>query len=291
MKKKTSIDVLSDIEKNIKDIENRLQEERKEIDSKISLLTIDKEELHLRNKELSKDLNSAKAKVEGLEAQLEIRNKRVERYQEIFKKLPGTPENKVELLEYFTNEIIPSISKKIESKHTNKIKEYLDKEILNREEEVGEELYNLVLGTHLEFLFPYLIAGYIEIDYRALKSYIKNPSTLAYKNWKKKIFDIKEISRGHLSCPIYTDVDFGVHNPISFSDKCVIELSAYFINGGNMEYIESLRGCLLKILNSNSLKIKYGLPVKTDVMVYEECENYPDMIRMFLWEYIKNKGN
>ena len=81
------------------------------------------------------------------------------------------------------------------------------------------------MNTSLEFLYPYLRSGYItDIDYKTLKSYIKNPSTLAYKNWKEKIFDIVKTSRGHLSCPIYTDPDYGVHNPISFSDECVLEL-------------------------------------------------------------------
>jgi len=291
MKKKTSIDVLSDIGRNIKDMENRLLEERNEIDEKISLLVLDKEAIHLRNKELSKDLTGAKAKIEGLEAQLDIRNKRVERYQEIFKKFPGTNENKVELLEYFTNIIIPHISNKIESKHTNKIKEYLDKELLNKEKEEGEELYNLVVGTHLEFLFPYLYSGWLKIDCRALKSYIKNPSTLAYSNWKNKIFDIVKKSRENRSCPIYKDKDFGLHNPISFSDECVMDLSQYFLDCGYKKYVECIQDSLLEILESNKLKIKYGLHVNTVELNLKSYHGNPSIVRDTLWKYISNKEN
>lgn len=91
----------------------------------------------------------------GIEKKLEASNKRIIRYEKILKLTPGTPENKVELLEYFTNEVIPHISEKIGSKYTEKIIEYLDKEVLKKEEkEKRNELHDLALGTRLEFLCP-----------------------------------------------------------------------------------------------------------------------------------------
>jgi hypothetical protein len=227
----------------------------------------------------------------GIEKKLEVSNKRNIRYENILNITPGANENKVELLEYFTNNIIPHISNKIESKYTSKIKEYLDKEILNKEKEEGEELYNLVVGTHLEFLFPYLYSGWLKIDCRALKSYIKNPSTLAYSNWKNKIFDIVKKSRENRSCPIYKDKDFGLHNPISFSDECVMDLSQYFLDCGYKKYVECIQDSLLEILESNKLKIKYGLHVNTVELNLKSYHGNPSIVRDTLWKYISNKEN
>ena len=246
------------------------------------------EKLAQKDSEIS-ELKSKNRDLSYAKTELKTKEKQLEKYKNILNLTPGTDITKVKLLEYFTNEVIPHISEKIGSKYTEKIIEYLDKEIVNKsKEEEEEKLYTLVLGTSLEFLYPYLRCGYItDIDYKTLKSYIKNPSSLAFYNWKKdNLPSVMELC-GNLSCPIYSNREIGIHNSKAFNESCLNDLLNYILCKYRQDFMEHVTDHFKEILGSAELRRKYGLSVKAETLDINENERVK---RDTVIRFLKKKG-
>jgi hypothetical protein len=290
MKKLSPKDLLSDLVKEISTISERMSEQENSYKDRIAKLESENIEYHTRNRELSKDLSESRIKSSSTLECLKTKEKQLERYKSILNLTPGTDITKVKLLEYFTNEVIPHISNKIGSKYTEKIIEYLDKEILNKEESTDEErreLHDLALGTDLEFLCPYFISGYIKIDSKTLKSHIKNPTSLAYYNWKKSKLPSVLTRWGNMSCPIYSNVDIGIHNIVAFNESCLDDIFRYILDKYNHDFVTHAREHLTEILDSTKLRKEYGLSLKEDTL---DIEQNIKAKRDIVIKYLSKKG-
>jgi hypothetical protein len=268
--------------------------EKKLMASKLAEIVLEVESeaksLNLKNKELIKENNSLKDDNFKLSDRLKTKEKQLGRYKSILNLTPGTDISKLKLLEYFTNDIIPHISEKIGSKYTEKIIEYLDKEILNKEESTDEErreLHDLALGTDLEFLCPYFISGYIKIDSKTLKSHIKNPTSLAYYNWKKSKLPSVLTRWGNMSCPIYSNVDIGIHNIVAFNEYCLDDIFRYILDKYNQDFVTHAREHLTEILDSTKLRKEYGLSLKEDTL---DINQNAKAKRDIIIKYLSKKG-
>lgn len=262
MKKASILKILENVAIEINNLENQISE--------------------LKNKEIQ-----YKNEIKRIKPILTTAQKKIKKYEEILHLTPGTNENKLELLEFFTKELVPIIQEKIESKYTSKIKEFLIK-IINPENEEGKEkeISTLVLGTDLEFLYPYLKEKLVKINIKALKAFINNYNTLAFKNWYDSVNSV--ITRtSHLSCPMYTDICCGIHNKKTFDINCLNDLINYYLKKDGNKFFNFINDNLIEILDSTSLKKKLCIPQN---IIHINWDEYDEVKRYILIKYLQEIG-
>lgn len=253
----------------------------------VSLVESEAESLNLKNKELIKENKGLKDCNFKLSDRLETKQKQLEKYKNLLNITPGTNDSKLELLELFTETVIPFISEKIESNHTSKIIDYINTEILNKnkKEEEEEKIWNNVLGTDLEFLYPYLREGYLNMNIKALKSYLNNMSSMAFLNWRKRILEPTIERAGNMSCPIFRDKLTGISNPITFNDSCLNNLLEYLADT-KTDFIPFIQDYFEEISESPILKKELGLPQNTDGL---NIYTYEKLKRNTIMRYLQSK--
>lgn len=155
MKKLSPKDLLSNF---VEEITERMSEQEQSYKDRIAELELENKKYHSRNKELSKDLNELKIRSSSVLECLKTREKQLERYNNLLKLTPGNRDNKVELLEHFTETIIPAITEKIESKYTSKIIEFMNNLVIDEEEE-EEEIEEVISPSKIYYVYSHTMAG------------------------------------------------------------------------------------------------------------------------------------
>lgn len=214
--------------------------EKKLIASKLAEIVLEVESeaksLNLKNKELIKENNSLKDDNFKLSDRLKTKEKQLEKYKNILNLTPGTEVTKVKLLEYFTNEVIPHISEKIGSKYTEKIIEYLEKGILNKEEynekkslEINSQKYYVYSHTIEGEQFPFYIGFSRNIDGNYNRS--KDFSTRGYP-WFEYIFSKGGFNNVKINTKILVEIE---------TEKEALELETYFIKYYSESVVNTLK--------------------------------------------------
>lgn len=156
-------------------------------------------------------------------------------------------------------------------KNLNKFEiEQLKKEIINLKNEtilkcnnVLEILEyppeNLLLGTEIEWIYPYIILANIKLDIKTIEKYIKNPNAHGFRFFVSNYIEPVKTRFGNLSCPLYNDISLGIHNQFTFSEECLNDLINYYLEIDRENFIEFINENLRLILDLPSLKRKYNL--------------------------------
>jgi len=206
------------------------------ITSLLSLVESETLSLNLKNKELAKEINSLKEDNLKLNDRLTTKEKQLERYKSILNLTPGTDTTKVELLEYFTSEVIPHISEKIGSKYTSKIIEFLDNTLsynFNKNEEKSLESnsqkYYVYSHTIEGELFPFYIGFSRNIDGNYKRS--KDFSTRGY-SWFEYIFSKGGFNNVKINSKILVEIE---------TEKEALELETYFIKYYSESVVNTLK--------------------------------------------------
>ena len=166
------------------------------IDNLIDKLAKDNEILLEIIKQKDKEISELKSKNKGfqyIEIELETKKKRIKKYEKILHLTPGTISNKLELLEFFTEEIIPIIQEKIESKYTSKIKEFLNKAIINDKESLVKSNFYIYSHTMYGDDYPFYIGYSSNTDNtfkRSKNFYSRSPEWKEYVDNNGGIYNI-----------------------------------------------------------------------------------------------------
>lgn len=240
MKKKVTSDLVKVAILNLEEIEKTYLAELSSLSEKNNNI---KENLSLEILELKDEVNKLRKERTILSKEkeecnilLKTKEKQLEKYKNLLNLTPGTEATKVELLEYFTETIIPYINEKIESKHTSKIKEYLEKGILNKEEynekkslEPNSQKYYVYSHTIEGEQFPFYIGFSRNIDGNYNRS--KDFSTRSYP-WFEYIFSKGGFNNVKINTKILVEIE---------TEKEALELETYFIKYYSESVVNTLK--------------------------------------------------
>jgi hypothetical protein len=188
-----------------------------------------------KDNEISKLKDTIKT-LKTLELKLKTATEKNRKYEEILNLTPGTDSTKVELLEYFTSEVIPHISEKIGSKYTSKIIEFLDNTLsynFNKNEEKhlesNSQKYYVYSHTIEGELFPFYIgfSRNIDGDYKRSKDF----STRSY-SWFEYIFSKGGFNNVKINSKILVEIE---------TEKEALELETYFIKYYSESVVNTLK--------------------------------------------------
>lgn len=167
----------------------------------------------------------------------------------------------------------------------------LKNELNNRVNNILEELEypseNLLLGSEIEWIYPYVITANLKLDIKTIEKYIKNPNAHGFRFFLSNYIDPIKARFGNLSCPLYGDISNGIHNGFSFNEECLNDLYTYLYYENSEKFTEFVNGFLLKILDSPRLKRQYSIPANATSINIESNEKLKRETIIF---YLKELG-
>lgn len=153
----------------------------------------------------------------------------------------------------------------INSKDIQKFKEEIhwlrlavNKHLNNILDKLENPTEDLLLGSDIEYLYPYIKVANLKLDTKTLEKYIKNPNCNSYNTFVDNYITPIRMRFGQLCCPLYTDVSIGIHNPTSFTSECLEDLYIYLYNK-YQEFSQFVNDYLHKVLNDPLLQKSYGI--------------------------------
>lgn len=160
-----------------------------------------------------------------IERKLEVSNKRNIRYEKILNITPGTIENKLELLEFFTETVIPFISEKINSSYTSKIIEFMNNNFIEDIEEREEiEEVTTQSNSKIYYVYSHTMAGdkypfYVGYSANNDNNY-KRSKDFSGRNYSWYEYVINNGGIKNIKVKIIAEID---------NDKAALDLEKYYI--------------------------------------------------------------
>lgn len=131
----------------------------------------------------------------------------------------------------------------------------------------------LVLGTNIEYIYPYLIQANIQLEYKVVEKYIVGSNSHGFRHFLDTYICPIRMRFGNLVCPLYTDITNGIHNPLSFNEDCLNDLLNYLLENENTEFVGFVQKFYKEILNNTELKRRYGLSQNAEQIDINQSEN------------------